>query len=249
MIESNRTVNQVPEVDAIESGSLSDPGSASPTNAEFDGIDLTQEELISEVLGLLPDEPAEPVNLDRPDDATATEVRSLYAKIDGLVQASAKNDRTVAELVLRDELATRIHDRLTRYEENAWERRYLDPFTRSVASIHRRTLERLAVVKSRLRLIPPELQKHSTEFWTHEVLDGLRAELETVLSEFGIELIVVDGNRFDRSCQEAVQRLPTSDASHVGCIAQRLAPGFRAGDRVIVPERVAVYTRKSGVSS
>ena len=87
------------------------------------------------------------------------------------------------------------------------------------------------------------------EFWTHGALDGVRAELETVLSDLGIELVVVDGSRFDRSHQEAVQRIPTSDPSKAGRIAHRLAPGFRIGDRVIIPERVAVFARTSDACS
>lgn len=245
MIETNRVTNQPPEVEAWEQGSVSDLDPATEPVTTIDGRVCVEDDPGSEVIEPVSEESPKPANSECAVDSTATEVRSLRDKIDELSEASSKNDRTVAELVLRDELAARLHDRLTRYEESAWERRYLDPFTRSVASIHRRVTERSAVVKSRLRLIPSELRKHSTEFWTHGVLDGLRAELETVLSEFGIELIVVDGNRFDRTCQEAVQRIPTADASRAGRIAQRLAPGFAAGDRVIIPERVAIYIRTS----
>ena len=48
-------------------------------------------------------------------------------------------------------------------------------------------------------------------------------------------------DQFDRSRQEAVRRIATCDEQQNGVIAERLAPGFQLGERVIVAERVTVY--------
>ena len=249
MIEISIVRDPAHGIDAAESDAIGHPDPETPLATEGEAGDCIMEDSVAEEIDLLSEESSEPADSVCPNGSLAAEVTSIGDKMGDLLRAIVGNDRTVAELVLRDELAARLHDRLTRYEENAWERRYLDPLTRGIASLHRRILEQLTLVRRRLRAIPSELRKHSMEFWTHGALDGVRAELETVLSDLGIELVVVDGTRFDRSCQEAVQRIPTSDTSRVGRIAHRLAPGFRAGERVIIPERVAVFAQAADACS
>lgn len=245
MITTNRVRDSAHGVDAAESDAIRQSEPETPSATEGEVRDCTLEDPVPEVTGLLSEESAGRDDSVCPNASLAEGVEALGDKMDGLVRAIAVNDRNVSELVLRDELAARLHDRLTRYEENAWERRYLDPLTRGIASLHRRIQEHLNILKRNLDAIPSELRGHSMKLWAYQTLDGIRIELEAILSDFGIDLIAGDTDRFDRSSQEAVQRIPTSDTSRVGRIAHRLAPGFRVGDRVIIPERVAVFALTS----
>ena len=249
MIEMSIVRDPLKGVDVAETDAMSLPDPDTPSVTDGEAENGIVEDPIFEVTDPSSEESAGPADAVGPNASLAAEVESLGDRIEELRRATAETGQIVSELITRDEMTARIHERLTRYEENAWERRYLDPLTRGIASLHRRILDQLTMLERSLRSIPSGLRQHSMECWTQGTLDGVRAELETVLSDLGIELVVVDGSRFDRSSQEAVQRIPASDTSQVGRVAQRLAPGFRVGDRVIIPERVAVYIRTSDAVS
>ena len=167
-------------------------------------------------------------------------------KLDELLTAVTGQGRQLGDLVARDEVLGRLHERLARYDENAWERSFIEPLARKLAAIHRRILGQLVYLKRALHGVPSNLRRHSMFFWAEQALDGVRVELETVLSDFGVEAFKGDTRTFDRSCQDAVERVPAPEPSQIGNIARRLAPGFRVGDRVIVPERVAVFVAGNG---
>lgn len=72
--------------------------------------------------------------------------------------------------------------------------------------------------------------------------EGLRLitqRLEGLLVGFGLEPIVALGERFDPRFHEALIQLPATDAEK-GTVIQELQRGYRLGERVIRPAKVAV---------
>jgi molecular chaperone GrpE (heat shock protein) len=159
-----------------------------------------------------------------------------------IAEISAVKDQ-VAELVARDELLAQLHRRLSEQSEEAFARRFTEPLTRKIANIHRRVREQLAYLKGIFEAIPKSVWDQVPQYWSHQALNGIRVDLESILSDFGVDLFVTGSERFDRSVHEAVRKIPTTDLQKVGNIAQRVAPGFRLGDRIIVSERVAVFVK------
>ncbi|MCB1163387.1 MAG: nucleotide exchange factor GrpE [Candidatus Krumholzibacteriia bacterium] len=63
--------------------------------------------------------------------------------------------------------------------------------------------------------------------------------LEELLAAFGVEPIAALGERFDPRVHEALIQLPNTDAEK-GVVVQELQRGYRLGEHVIRPSKVAV---------
>jgi molecular chaperone GrpE len=74
------------------------------------------------------------------------------------------------------------------------------------------------------------------------MLESIQTAVEDVLYRQGVEPFRAEGDAFDPRRQRAVTTTPTDDPALARTIAQRLRPGFQAGDRIIRPEMVTVYT-------
>ena len=61
----------------------------------------------------------------------------------------------------------------------------------------------------------------------------VRAELEGVLTRYGVERVDASGQRFDPKLHEAVAAVPVQDPALVGTVVSQSAPGYRFGDRVL----------------
>ncbi len=77
-----------------------------------------------------------------------------------------------------------------------------------------------------------------------ELMRGFQQGIEDILYRQGVEPFAVDGDTFDPRSQRAAAVEPTDDPEKNKTVADRLRKGFRAGDRVIRPEIVSVYTVK-----
>jgi molecular chaperone GrpE len=75
-------------------------------------------------------------------------------------------------------------------------------------------------------------------------LDSIRTAIEDILYRQGVEPFRAEGEEFDPRRQRAVSTVPTEDAARNKAIAGRLRPGFQAGDKLIRPEIVSVYTAR-----
>jgi molecular chaperone GrpE len=73
-------------------------------------------------------------------------------------------------------------------------------------------------------------------------LDSVRTAIEDILYRQGVEPFRNDGSEFDPRRQRAVSTLPTEVPEWSKTIAARIRPGFQAGDKLIRPEIVSVYT-------
>ena len=153
----------------------------------------------------------------------------------------ASQGKTVVELGHRDALFGQLHERLAVYEQDERSRSFLEPLARKAAPLHRRLREQAGHARSALESLPQPLREASPYYWAYRSLEATRAELETLLADFGIETFIASGSGFDRRCQEAVERVAVKGSHKTGEIARRIAPGLRIDGRIVVAERVAVY--------
>jgi molecular chaperone GrpE len=72
-------------------------------------------------------------------------------------------------------------------------------------------------------------------------LGEFRQDLLDALERQGFTPFTVEGDRFDPRRQQAVRVVPAPAADQVGQVLARHAPGFASADRLLRPEKVAVY--------
>ncbi|MEY9838418.1 nucleotide exchange factor GrpE [Streptacidiphilus sp. EB103A] len=85
----------------------------------------------------------------------------------------------------------------------------------------------------------------------HEELTGgfksVGESLETVVSKLGLQQFGKQGEPFDPQLHEALMHSYSSDVTETTCV-QILQPGYKIGDRIIRPARVAVAEPEPGGS-
>jgi molecular chaperone GrpE len=74
------------------------------------------------------------------------------------------------------------------------------------------------------------------------VVASIQTAIEDILYRQGVEPYTTDGDDFDPRRQRAISTQPADDASQNKKVASRLRKGFQAGDKVIRPEVVSVFT-------
>jgi len=75
-------------------------------------------------------------------------------------------------------------------------------------------------------------------------LESIQLAIEDVLYRQGVEPFSVVGDVFDPRRQRAVSTVATDEPGRAKTIAARLRPGFEAGEKLIRPEIVSVYTAR-----
>jgi molecular chaperone GrpE len=73
-------------------------------------------------------------------------------------------------------------------------------------------------------------------------LESIQVAIEDILYRQGVEPFTAEGNAFDPRRQRAVATATTDDPALNKMIAARLRKGFQAGEKLIRPEIVSVYT-------
>jgi molecular chaperone GrpE len=74
------------------------------------------------------------------------------------------------------------------------------------------------------------------------LLASIQVAIEDILYRQGVEPFAADGDTFDPRRQRAVGTVTTDDSGRNKAIAARLRRGFQAGEKLIRPELVSVYT-------
>ncbi|MEZ0092703.1 nucleotide exchange factor GrpE [Streptacidiphilus sp. EB129] len=86
----------------------------------------------------------------------------------------------------------------------------------------------------------------------HEELTGgfksVGESLETVVSKLGLQQFGKQGEPFDPQLHEALMHSYSADVDETTCV-QILQPGYKIGDRIIRPARVAVAEPEPGAAS
>ena len=68
----------------------------------------------------------------------------------------------------------------------------------------------------------------------------VRAQLEGVLTQYGVERVDASGQRFDPKLHDAVSTVSVQDPALVGTVLSQSAPGYRFGDRLLRAAKVSV---------
>jgi molecular chaperone GrpE len=74
------------------------------------------------------------------------------------------------------------------------------------------------------------------------ILESIQTAIEDILYRQGVEPFDVEGGEFDPRRQRAVSTVTTDDPALNKTVALRLRKGFVAGDKLIRPEIVSVFT-------
>jgi molecular chaperone GrpE len=77
------------------------------------------------------------------------------------------------------------------------------------------------------------------------MLESIQIAIEDILYRQGVEPFAAEGDAFDPRRQRAVATVATDDPARNKMIAARLRKGFQAGDKLVRPEIVSVYTFRS----
>ncbi len=77
-----------------------------------------------------------------------------------------------------------------------------------------------------------------------DFIAGFQQGIEDILYRQGVEPFTLDGEAFDPRRQRALSTVTTDDPAKNKQVATRLRKGFQAGDKVIRPEMVTVYSFK-----
>ena len=77
-----------------------------------------------------------------------------------------------------------------------------------------------------------------------DLIRGFQQGIEDILYRQGVEPFAQIDDAFDPRRQRALSTVPTDDPSRNKRVAARLRKGFQAGDKVIRPEMVTVYSFK-----
>jgi len=74
------------------------------------------------------------------------------------------------------------------------------------------------------------------------ILESIQTAVEDILYRQGVEPFALEGNEFDPRKQRAISTLATEDPALSKTVAARLRKGFVAGEKLIRPEIVTVFT-------
>ncbi len=77
------------------------------------------------------------------------------------------------------------------------------------------------------------------------VIESIQTAIEDILYRQGVEPFVIEGDEFDARKQRAISTQATADPGLNKKVASRLRKGFQAGEKVIRPEVVTVFTHRS----
>jgi molecular chaperone GrpE len=77
-------------------------------------------------------------------------------------------------------------------------------------------------------------------------LESIQTAIEDILYRQGVEPFSVEANEFDPRRQRAISTQTTEDPALNKAVATRLRKGFQAGEKLIRPEMVTVFTFRPG---
>jgi molecular chaperone GrpE len=89
---------------------------------------------------------------------------------------------------------------------------------------------------------PPEDAEPEWAAAVRGMLESIQTAIEDILYRQGVEPFVLEGDAFDPRRQRGVSTVPTDDPARNRTIAARLRKGFQAGEKLIRPEIVSVWT-------
>jgi len=182
------------------------------------------------------DEAIGPGPLPDPPDSRAVEElgEGLHRKLDDL---RTLFDREIRAEATREKVVDRLHAELQEYKQGLI-LGILRPVFVDLIQLHD-DIGKMADASSPSGDDPaPEVRR------LLDLMRGYQQGIEDILYRQGVEPFAEDGDAFDPRRQRALSTVPTDDPALNKRVAARLRKGFRAGDKVIRPEMVTVYSFK-----
>jgi molecular chaperone GrpE len=213
-----------------------------PPEAEPPRPDLIAAEPQSDRLVYSPWSTSEPLSVPLQTPADADEgprvleaIGALESRLDQrLANLQALFDREVRAEATRERIVDRLHAELQDYKQDLL-LKVQRPIFVDLIQLH-------DDIGKMIEAQPQEEPDHAAA--VRGRLESIRMAIEDILYRQGVEPFRAEGEDFDPRRQRAVGTVPTEELERNKTIASRLRPGFQAGDKLIRPEIVSVFTLK-----
>jgi molecular chaperone GrpE len=154
----------------------------------------------------------------------------LMKRLDDLQSAF---DREVRAEATREKVVDRLHAELQEYKQDLL-LNTLRPIFIDLIQLH----------DDIGKLVQAQEQADGHPSRLTDTMSGFQQGIEDILYRQGVEPFQHDSDVFDPRRQRAASTVVTDDPSIVKTVASRLRKGFQAGEKLIRPEIVTVYTLK-----
>jgi molecular chaperone GrpE len=188
------------------------------------------------------DEPVPPVApppVEPPGIPTVLEsVRVLSDQVNGRLEViQAMVERELRAEMTRERVVDRLHAELQEYKQDLL-LKVMRPVFVDLIQLHDEIGKMEDIRQSAASDADPEIDT------VGPLLDSIRTGIEDILYRQGVEPFQHEQGSFDARRQRAVTTVTTDDPELNKTVATRIRKGFQAGDKVIRPELVSVYTLK-----
>jgi molecular chaperone GrpE len=164
-------------------------------------------------------------------------IRQLGAQLDQrLVGLQSVFDREIRAETTRERIVDRLHAELQDYKQDLL-LKFQRPIFVDLIQLH-------DDLGKMMESEPTAVADADRSLAVRGILESIRTAIEDILYRQGVEPFQQPGEEFDPRRQRAVSTVPIEDQERNRTVATRLRPGFQAGEKLIRPELVAVYTLK-----
>ena len=177
-----------------------------------------------------------PFEPGRPD-ASAPAMEAIAALGDGLNRKldalSTLFDREIRAEATREKVVDRLHAELQEYKQGLL-LGILRPVFVDLIQLH----------DDMGKMVAAQSEPEGEVARLLDLIRGFQQGIEDILYRQGVEPFTLDDDAFDPRRQRALSTVPTDAPDRNKRVAARLRKGFQAGDKVIRPEMVTVYSYK-----
>jgi molecular chaperone GrpE len=164
-------------------------------------------------------------------------IRQLGAQLDQrLVGLQAVFDREIRAETTRERIVDRLHAELQDYKQDLL-LKVQRPIFVDLIQLH----DDIGKMMESPSDAPADADRSIA---IRGILESIRTAIEDILYRQGVEPFQQQGEEFDPRRQRALSTVPTEEPERNRTVANRLRPGFQAGEKLIRPELVSVYTLK-----
>jgi molecular chaperone GrpE len=167
--------------------------------------------------------------------AIASLGESLNRKLDTLQTVF---DREIRAEATREKVVDRLHAELQEYKQGLL-LGILKPVFVDLIQLH----------DDMGKMIAAQGQAEGEVAQLLSLIGGFQQGIEDILYRQGVEPFTLDGDAFDPRRQRALATVATDEIEKNKQVATRLRKGFQAGDKLIRPEMVTVYSYKEKAST
>ena len=176
-------------------------------------------------------EPIDQSTTVEPDADLHQAIGRLGDRIDQrLAGLQAQFDREVRAEAGRERVVDRLHAELQEYKQDL------------LLKVQRPIFVDLIQLHDDVGKMAEAQPQEGDGYAARSMLESIQTAVEDILYRQGVEPFRNEAQAFDPRRQRTVTTTPTEDPALAKTVSQRLRPGFQAGDKIIRPEIVTVYT-------